>query len=257
MKKFPMFVFVFAVVMQVIVAEAGQTATSGEVKQDTASRADLQRATREMKRAILSAEQRSAERLAQEQELARKKSEQLASEQRQTLEKIARDQRVAQERASAEAKAEMQRLAYRNGKLILAVSLLVIAVIVLVYFKRKAATPAQQNEIETVVRIEGRKTRLEINDDVDVHVVRSFVDNNATLKALLASNDRVEVPAVLILPYKVDSELNGERVYCTVLLNKEGDLYVRFDERATEKPTSWNNRNRQAAKIAKERKLVA
>ncbi len=256
MKKFSMFVFVFAVVMQVIVAEAGQTAGSGEAKQDTASRADLQRATREMKRAILSAEQRSAERLAQEQELARKKSEELATQQRQALEKIARDQRVSQERAEAYAKAEMERLAYRNGKLIFLMGLLVIAVIVLVYFKRKTATSTQQNEVETVVRIEGRSTRLEVNNNVDVHVIRTFVNDNPTLKALLMSNGKVEVPAVLVLPYKEDSELNGERVNCTIILDNIGELGVRFDERP-EVVSAWKNRNREAAKIAKERKRVA
>lgn len=257
MKKFPMFVFVFAVVMQVIVAEAGQTATSGEVKQDTASRADLQRATREMKRAILSAEQRSAERLAQEQELARKKSEELATQQHQALEKIARDQRVSQERAEAHAKAEMERLAYRNGKLIFLMGLLVIAVVVLVYFMRKhGVQPQKEVETETVVRVEGRSVRLEISNNVDIHVIRTFVNDNPTLKALLMSNGKVEVPAVLVLPYKADSELNGERVNCTIILDSIGELGVRFDERP-EVVSAWKNRNREAAKIAKERKQVA
>lgn len=265
MKGVVMFLLVlFSIQAQGRMAEGAQQAEVKEVQVEPvpnpASREDVERATREMKRAILRSEQKSARDIAVERENARKQSEALRAEQQRQLELLAEKQR----QANMEARAEAERLATRNQRFLIAtlvLSVIILGAVLFILGGRKSDQVKTETEKTKIIEKETSLSSLTmerflISDKTTIKDVRFFAEEKPVLRELLTSKRPIEIPCILVLPYREGSELNGTKLNCTVILSEDGNAMVRFDAKPDES-FAWKNRNYRAAEIAKSQKSEA
>jgi membrane-associated HD superfamily phosphohydrolase len=249
---------IFVVMMQIKTAEAQQVSQEDQAVQNPASREDIERATREMKNAIRSAEQKSVKQILIERENLRQQTQSLRDEQTRQLLKIEREQKEAREEAKAEAvRLQEQQQKTRTAMYLgtgVVVTIVLIGILVSMFFRgRKSA----EEDKETLVRVSDKNRFLIHGKNISIENVRAFIEESPVLSELLSSNGLVEVPSVLELPEREGSQLSGQKFNCTTIFDKEGSATIRFDERPTDPPCAWKNRNKRAAEIAMQKTQAA
>ncbi len=249
-------VFSIGVSAQTGTGQASTQSAGEQVKiQDPISREDLKKSLKEAKDSlagvIRSESEKSAKQIAIDRENARKQNELLAKQKDEQDKKL---EAIATAQQEANAKAEADRV-FQRKVISVVVGAVVVGLIIVLAVRRKSkiAKAVEEKTTFTVVP----KTYLKLGAWSHAVDVRSFIEENPVLKALLEDTGSAPVPAQLTLVRRegFPEDLVGD-FECMVIFRKDEDPLVRFAELPGE-DIAWKNRNTAAAKIAKARKAVA